>query len=141
MLPRALWIAVDLARRITVLGPRLSERVVRSVCESRTLLVVSARAVVEAMVDQGRMRVSAAQIIARLAAASQKLDEAKAKTAAAAQDAAEARALVAGALEGVAAGPLVGMIDATVSSRRRLRAVTRPSSTSRRRLPRFERGN
>lgn len=64
------------------------------------------------MVDQGRMRVSAAQIIAKLAAASQKLDEAKAKTAAAAQDAAEARTLVAGALEGVAAGPLVGMIDA-----------------------------
>lgn len=67
---------------------------------------------VEAMVDHGEVRVSAAQIIARLAAASQKLDEAKAKTAAAAQDAAEARALVAGALEGVAAGPLVGMIDA-----------------------------
>ncbi|MFF0153254.1 DUF6244 family protein [Micromonospora sp. NPDC005203] len=63
------------------------------------------------MVEQGEVRVSAAQIIARLAAASQKLDEAKAKTAAAAQDAAEARALVAGALEGVAAGPLVGMID------------------------------
>ncbi|MFU8872608.1 DUF6244 family protein [Micromonospora sp. SL4-19] len=55
---------------------------------------------------------SAAQVIARLAAAAQKLDEAKAKTAAAAQDAAEARALVAGALEGVAAGPLLGMIDA-----------------------------
>lgn len=73
--------------------------------------VVSACAVVEAMVHHGEVRVSAAQIIARLAAASQKLDEAKAKTAAAAQDAAEARALVAGALEGVAAGPLVGMID------------------------------
>ncbi|SBT47997.1 DUF6244 family protein [Micromonospora narathiwatensis] len=55
---------------------------------------------------------SAAQIIARLVAAAQKLDEAKAKSAAAAQDAAEARALVAGALEGAAAGPLVGMIDA-----------------------------
>lgn len=55
---------------------------------------------------------SAAQIIARLAAAAQKLDEAKAKAAAAAQDAAEARALVAGALEGVAAGPLIGVIDA-----------------------------
>ncbi|MGW5671553.1 DUF6244 family protein [Micromonospora sp. NPDC003776] len=55
---------------------------------------------------------SAAQIIARLAAAAQKLDEAKVRTAAAAQDAAEARALVAGALEGVAAGPLLGMIDA-----------------------------
>ncbi|SCE91296.1 hypothetical protein GA0074695_2102 [Micromonospora viridifaciens] len=55
---------------------------------------------------------SAAQIIARLAAAQQKLDEARAKTAAAAQDAAEARALVAGALEGVAAGPLLGVIDA-----------------------------
>lgn len=50
---------------------------------------------------------SAAQIIARLVAAAQKLDEAKAKSAAAAQDAAEARALVAGALEGAAAGPLV----------------------------------
>jgi len=56
--------------------------------------------------------VSAADIIARLAAAAQKLDEAKARTAAAAQDAAEARALVAGALEGVAAGPLLNMIDA-----------------------------
>lgn len=55
---------------------------------------------------------SAAQIIARLATAQQKLDEAKAKTAAAARDAAEARALVAGALEGVAAGPLLGVIDA-----------------------------
>ncbi|MEU4481599.1 DUF6244 family protein [Micromonospora sp. NPDC023966] len=55
---------------------------------------------------------SAAQIIARLAAAAQKLDEAKARTAAAAQDAAEARALVAGVLEGVAAGPLIGVIDA-----------------------------
>ncbi|MGC5018036.1 DUF6244 family protein [Micromonospora sp. DT47] len=55
---------------------------------------------------------SAAQIIARLAAATQKLDEAKAKTASAEQDAAEARALVAGALEGVAAGPLIGVIDA-----------------------------
>lgn len=55
---------------------------------------------------------SAAQIIARLAAAAQKLDEARAKAAAAAQDAAEARALVAGALEGVAAGPLIGVIDA-----------------------------
>ncbi|MEH0934906.1 DUF6244 family protein [Micromonospora psammae] len=54
---------------------------------------------------------SAAQIIARLAAAAQKLDEAKAKAAAAAQDAAEARALVAGALEGVAAGQLIGVID------------------------------
>ncbi|MFE9689966.1 DUF6244 family protein [Micromonospora sp. NPDC005806] len=55
---------------------------------------------------------SAAQIIARLAAAAQKLDEAKAKAAAAAQDVAEARVLVAGALEGVAAGPLIGVIDA-----------------------------
>ncbi|QOC91131.1 DUF6244 family protein [Micromonospora craniellae] len=55
---------------------------------------------------------SAAEMIARLAAAVQKLDEAKAKTAAAAQDAAEARQLVAGALQGVAAGPLIGVIDA-----------------------------
>ncbi|MFJ6196423.1 DUF6244 family protein [Micromonospora sp. NPDC092111] len=55
---------------------------------------------------------SAAQMIARLTAAAQKLDEAKAKTAAATQDAAEARELVAGALEGVAAGPLIGIIDA-----------------------------
>ncbi|MCK1847449.1 DUF6244 family protein, partial [Micromonospora sp. R42004] len=55
--------------------------------------------------------VSAAEIIARLAAAAQKLDEAKARTAAAAQDAAEARALVAGALEGATAGPLIGVID------------------------------
>ena len=54
---------------------------------------------------------SAAEMIARLAAAAQKLDEAKAKSAAAAQDAAEARQLVAGALQGVAAGPLIGMID------------------------------
>ncbi|MEV4844835.1 DUF6244 family protein [Micromonospora matsumotoense] len=54
---------------------------------------------------------SAAEMIAKLAAASQKLDEARAKTAAAAQDAAEARSLVAGALQGVAAGPLIGAID------------------------------
>ncbi|MEU4780713.1 DUF6244 family protein [Micromonospora sp. NPDC023633] len=54
---------------------------------------------------------SAAEMIARLAAAAQKLDEAKAKTAAAAQDAAEARQLVAGALQGIGAGPLIGMID------------------------------
>lgn len=50
-------------------------------------------------------------MIAKLAAASQKLDEARAKTAAAAGDAAEARSLVAGALQGVAAGPLIDMID------------------------------
>ncbi|KXK59780.1 hypothetical protein AWW66_22410 [Micromonospora rosaria] len=55
---------------------------------------------------------SAAQMLARLAAASQKLDEAKAKTVAAAQDVEEARSLVAGALEGVAAGQLIGIIDA-----------------------------
>ncbi|TDB83703.1 hypothetical protein E1091_18060 [Micromonospora fluostatini] len=55
---------------------------------------------------------SAAQMLARLAAASQKLDEAKAKTVAAAQDLEEARSLVAGALEGVAAGQLRGIIDA-----------------------------
>ncbi|GGM38671.1 hypothetical protein GCM10011608_24230 [Micromonospora sonchi] len=54
---------------------------------------------------------SAAEMIARLAAAAQKLEEAKAKTAAAAQDVAEARQLVAGALQGAAAGPLIGMID------------------------------
>ncbi|WP_432898902.1 DUF6244 family protein [Micromonospora matsumotoense] len=54
---------------------------------------------------------SAAEMIAKLAAASQKLDEARAKTAAAAQDAAEARSLVAGALQGIAAGPLIGAID------------------------------
>ncbi|WKU07497.1 DUF6244 family protein [Micromonospora sp. HUAS LYJ1] len=54
---------------------------------------------------------SAAEMIAKLAVAAQKLDEARAKTASAAQDAAEARALVAGALQGVAAGPLIGMID------------------------------
>ncbi|MBW4702291.1 MULTISPECIES: DUF6244 family protein [unclassified Micromonospora] len=54
---------------------------------------------------------SAAEMLAKLAAASQKLDEARAKTAAAAQDAAEARSLVAGALQGVAAGPLIGVID------------------------------
>ncbi|QDY09742.1 hypothetical protein FJK98_23475 [Micromonospora sp. HM134] len=54
---------------------------------------------------------SAAEMIAKLAVAAQKLDEARAKTASAVQDAAEARALVAGALQGVAAGPLIGMID------------------------------
>ncbi|WP_091638834.1 DUF6244 family protein [Micromonospora pallida] len=51
-------------------------------------------------------------MIAKLSAASQKLDDARAKTAAAAHDAAEARTLVSGALEGVGAGPLVGVIDA-----------------------------
>ncbi len=55
---------------------------------------------------------SAAEMIAKLSAASQKLEEARAKTAGAAQDVAEARALVASALEGVGAGPLVGVIDA-----------------------------
>jgi hypothetical protein len=54
---------------------------------------------------------SAAEIIAKLMAASQKLDEARSKAAAAAQDANEARTLVAGALEGAAAGQLVSMID------------------------------
>lgn len=54
---------------------------------------------------------SAAEMIARLSAAAQKLDESRAKTAAAAQDAAEARTLVAGALQGVGAGPLIGVID------------------------------
>ncbi|MGC4854623.1 DUF6244 family protein [Micromonospora sp. DT4] len=43
---------------------------------------------------------SAAQIITRLTAASQKLDEAQAKLLAAKQDTADARTLVAGALEG-----------------------------------------
>jgi len=56
--------------------------------------------------------VSAGEVIARLMAATQKLDEARAKTAAAAQDAAEARQLVEGALQGIPAGPLLGMIDA-----------------------------
>jgi hypothetical protein len=54
--------------------------------------------------------VSAAEMIARLTAAAQKLNEAKAKAAAAAQDASEARTLVAGALEGTAAGQLISMI-------------------------------
>ncbi|MEH1013018.1 DUF6244 family protein [Micromonospora sp. CPCC 206060] len=54
---------------------------------------------------------SAAEMIARLAAATQKLNESKAKAMAAAQDAVEARTLVAGALEGIAAGPLIGVID------------------------------
>jgi hypothetical protein len=53
---------------------------------------------------------SAAEMIARLTAASQKLAEAQSKAAAAAQDASEARSLVAGALEGAAAGQLVSMI-------------------------------
>ncbi|WDZ84289.1 DUF6244 family protein [Micromonospora cathayae] len=51
-------------------------------------------------------------MIARLSTASQKLDEARAKTAAAAQDVTEARTLVAGAREGAGAGALVGAIDA-----------------------------
>jgi hypothetical protein len=53
---------------------------------------------------------SAAEMIAKLIAASQKLDEARSKATAAAQDASEARTLVAGALEGAAAGQLVSMI-------------------------------
>jgi predicted ATPase len=55
--------------------------------------------------------VSAAEFMARLAAAGQKLSEAQAKAAAAAQDANEARSLVAGALEGAAAGQLISAID------------------------------
>jgi hypothetical protein len=54
---------------------------------------------------------SAAEMIARLMAAAQKLSEAQSKAAAAAQDANEARTLVAGALEGAAAGQLISMID------------------------------
>jgi hypothetical protein len=50
-------------------------------------------------------------MIAKLMAASQKLDEARSKAAAAAQDASEARSLVGGALEGAAAGQLISMID------------------------------
>lgn len=53
---------------------------------------------------------SAAEMIARLTAAGQKLGEAQSKAAAAAQDVNEARTLVAGALEGAAAGQLVSMI-------------------------------
>ncbi|WBB80068.1 DUF6244 family protein [Micromonospora sp. WMMD882] len=55
---------------------------------------------------------SAAEMIARLSQASQKLDEARAKTVAATQDVTEARTLVAAALEGADPGPLIGVIDA-----------------------------
>ncbi|GAB3802860.1 DUF6244 family protein [Micromonospora zhanjiangensis] len=57
---------------------------------------------------------SAAEMIARLTAATQKLNEAKAKAAAAAQDANEARTLVAGALEGAASKQLVDMVGGVV---------------------------
>ncbi|MEU7584735.1 DUF6244 family protein [Micromonospora sp. NPDC049230] len=56
---------------------------------------------------------SAAQIIAQLAAASQRLDEAQAKLLAAREDASQARTLVAGALQG-GSGQLVGQIDGLV---------------------------
>ncbi|GGM21864.1 MULTISPECIES: DUF6244 family protein [Micromonospora] len=55
---------------------------------------------------------SAGQVLARLAAAAQKLDEAKAKTVAAVQDVEEARNLTAGALEGIGGAQLIGIIDA-----------------------------
>jgi hypothetical protein len=59
--------------------------------------------------------VSAAQIIAQLAAASQKLDEAHSGLLTARQAAAEARTLVAGALEG-SSGQLTGQIDGLVEA-------------------------
>ncbi|MET8040356.1 DUF6244 family protein [Micromonospora sp. NPDC005215] len=67
------------------------------------------------MLDVGARggHVSAAQIIAQLAAASQKLDEAQAKLLAAREDASQARTLVAGALQG-SSGQLVGQIDGLV---------------------------
>jgi hypothetical protein len=57
---------------------------------------------------------STAEIIARLTAATQKLDQAKAKAAAAANDAAEAKTLVAGALQGSSAGALLSHIDKVI---------------------------
>jgi hypothetical protein len=72
--------------------------------------------------------VSAAEMIARLTAATQKLQEAQAKAAAAAQDASEARTLVAGALEGAAAGQLVSMIDNVRENLSRAGAAAAPAS-------------
>jgi hypothetical protein len=54
---------------------------------------------------------NAAEMIARLSAAGEKLTQAQAAAMAAAQRANEARVLVAGALEGGAPGQLIGLID------------------------------
>jgi hypothetical protein len=54
---------------------------------------------------------STQEIVTRLAAALQKLEQGQAKAAAAAQDFDEARALVDDALRGGTAGPLLGLID------------------------------
>ncbi|GIH21069.1 DUF6244 family protein [Rugosimonospora africana] len=54
---------------------------------------------------------STQEIVTRLAAALQKLEQGQAKAASAAQDFDEARALVGDALQGGMAGPLLGLID------------------------------
>jgi hypothetical protein len=61
---------------------------------------------------------SAADIIAGLTGADQKLDQARAQAMAAVQHAAEARTLVVGALEGVSAGQLVSLIGQVIESLR-----------------------
>jgi hypothetical protein len=70
---------------------------------------------------------NAAEIIARLSAAGEKLAGAQAKAVAAAQDASEARALVAGALEGGAPGQLVGLIDRVRDSLARAGSTAEPA--------------
>jgi hypothetical protein len=70
---------------------------------------------------------STAEIVAKLAAAGQKLEQAQAKAAAAAQDAAEARTLVAGALQGSTTGQLVGLIDQVRESLGQAASATGPA--------------
>ncbi|HEY2672440.1 MAG TPA: DUF6244 family protein [Rugosimonospora sp.] len=59
---------------------------------------------------------STQEIVTRLSAALQKLEQGQAKAASAAQDFEEARALVNDALKGGTAGPLLGLIEALRSA-------------------------
>jgi hypothetical protein len=59
---------------------------------------------------------SSAQIIAQLAAAAQKLDEARAQAAAAAQAATQARDMVGNALQGSTSGPLLQYLSQLVEA-------------------------
>jgi hypothetical protein len=73
--------------------------------------------------ESGVAALSTQEVVTRLAAALQKLEQGQAKAASAAQDFDEARALVGEALHGATAGPLLGLIDT-------LRAAAQQASRS-----------